>query len=113
MHEVGIMEEILTLATEHAARHDARRICRLTVRVGALSGVDADALRFAFDAVTPGTVAEGAEFRLEAVPVACFCPGCRCEFEPAELFYECPRCGRLTADVRRGRELELASLEVL
>lgn len=112
MHEVGLMKETLTVAFDHARRAGANRVHRLVVRVGALSGVEPEAFAFAFAALTPGTIAEGATLDLEALPVVCMCAGCACEFGPTDWVYECPQCGRPSADVRQGRELELAAVEV-
>jgi hydrogenase nickel incorporation protein HypA/HybF len=112
MHEVGLMQQTLEIALEHAAQHKAHGIIRMTLRVGALSGVVPEALSFAFDVLRRGTIAEGAELELETVPVLCFCAACEQEFAPPDLFYECPRCHQLSTQVRRGEELELASLEM-
>lgn len=112
MHEVGLMQRTLEIALEHAAQHNAQGICRLAMRVGALSGVVPEALSFAFDVLTRGTIAEGADLEMESVPVTCFCPACEQEFAPPDLFYECPRCHQLSTHVRQGQELELAYLEM-
>ncbi len=112
MHEVGLMQNALDLAIEAAARQRAGRIHRLTLRVGALAGVEPAALEFAFEVVVAGTVAEGARLVVESAVVTCFCQPCGREFEPACAVFECPRCGEVSRDVRRGYELELASLEV-
>ena len=84
----------------------------LTLRVGALAGVEPEALAFAFDVASAGTPAEGAEFEVVAVPVVCICRGCRCEFRPSDMVFRCPSCGELSRDVQQGQELELARLEV-
>lgn len=112
MHEVGLMQSTLALALERAAGEGAHRIHRLTMRVGALSGVVPEALEFAFDVLARGTIAEGAVLEMERVPIICYCPTCRLEFRADDLFCECPRCRHPSAEVRGGRELELASLEV-
>jgi hydrogenase nickel incorporation protein HypA/HybF len=112
MHEVALMQQTLEIAFEHAAQHRAQGICRLALRVGNLSGVVPDALSFAFDVLSRGTIAEGAKLEMESVPVICFCPACEQEFAPPDLFYECPRCHQLSTQVRRGQELELAYLEM-
>ena len=112
MHEIGLMQRTLDIALAHAARHGANRICRLTLRVGAMAAVAPEALSFAFDVAARGTIAERARLEIQMVPVTCFCQACGEEFSPPDLSYECPRCGRLSMDVRRGQELELAYLEV-
>ena len=112
MHEVGLMQRVIEIAQEQAARHGAARILRISLRVGAVAGVVPDALAFAFEVIAPGTAAAGAELVIEPVAVVCHCSGCGWDFEPPDLVYECPACGRLSSDVRHGRELEVDSLEV-
>ena len=112
MHEVSLMEQALELALEHAKLQRAERICAIQLRVGALSGAVPEALSFAFDAVTHGTIAQGAKLDIVHQPAACYCSNCRDEFEPEDLFFECPRCHRMSPQIVRGRDLELVSLEV-
>jgi len=112
MHEVGVMQSTLRIALERAAGEGAQRIHRLTMRVGPLSGVVPEALEFAFDVLARGTLAEGATLDVERVPMICSCPDCGLEFPSDDAFCECPRCHRFGVEVRCGRELELASLEV-
>jgi hydrogenase nickel incorporation protein HypA/HybF len=112
MHEVGVIQGALDLAIAEAGRQGAHHIHRITLRVGRLAGVEPEALAFAFEVVTAGTMAEGARLEIEAVPVVCHCPDCRDEFRPADFVFACPRCGGLSLEVRHGDELELATLEV-
>jgi hydrogenase nickel incorporation protein HypA/HybF len=112
MHEVGVMESALGIALKQAADEGAQHIHQLTMRVGPLSGVVAEALEFAFDVLSRGTIAEGATLTVERVPIACYCRTCRREFQADDLFCECPGCHVPSGEVRQGRELELASLEV-
>lgn len=112
MHEIGLMQTCLELACDRARLHGARRIDGMTLRVGDLSGAVPEALELAFEVVSPGTVAEGARFRIERVAVVCRCADCASDFRPTDVVFACPSCGHLCADVRQGRELELTHLEV-
>jgi len=112
MHELSIMDSALNLALEQARQAGAQRVHALRLRVGAVSGVVADSLRFAFDALAEGTLAEGAQLVIENVPARFWCPKCRNEFEPADFRPRCPACGQTSNELRAGRELELASLEI-
>ena len=112
MHEASLMQCALDMALEQARLHRATRIHRITLRIGRLAGVVPEALAFAFDVVTAGTIAEGARLEVEAVAIVCYCAGCREEFTPPDFVFACPRCGSLSADVRAGQELELARVEV-
>jgi hydrogenase nickel incorporation protein HypA/HybF len=112
MHEVGIIESALEVIRREAATHHATRVERVVMHVGAISGAEPEALRFAFEAVTPGTVAEGAELEIELVPARAHCATCADDFVIESGFiFECPRCRALSGDVRSGRELHLARLE--
>jgi hydrogenase nickel incorporation protein HypA/HybF len=112
MHEVSLMEQTLEIALQAAQKQGASRIHRLKMRIGEMSGVVPEALSFAFDVVTTGTIAQDATLEIETVPVLCYCCQCNLEFQPPELFYECPQCQQLTTEILCGREIELSSLEV-
>jgi hydrogenase nickel incorporation protein HypA/HybF len=113
MHEVGIMESAMAAVLEQARAHGARKVHRVVLRVGALSGVEPEALRFAFEIVARDTAAEGAELVIDTVPALARCPDCELEFEASAGFiFACPRCSRLSGDLRRGRELELSQIEM-
>jgi hydrogenase nickel incorporation protein HypA/HybF len=112
MHEVAIMTEALRMAQEAATAAGAARITKVRLRIGALSGVVPEAMRFAFDVVAHDTPAAGATLEIELVPGACWCATCQAEFECADFFNECPRCHNPGGDLRRGRELEIAAVEL-
>ncbi len=113
MHEVGIMESAIDAVLHQARVHQAQRVHRIVLRIGTLAGVEPDALRFAFDVVTHGTVAAGAELAIESVPARARCAACAADFTITTGFIAtCPRCGQLSGDLRSGRELELARIEM-
>ena len=112
MHELSIMQNALSQVLEEARRAGASRVHEIRLRIGALSGVVPDALQFAFEALADGTLAEGATLAIENVPARFWCATCRREFESARMFADCPDCGDPSAELRAGREMELASLEI-
>ena len=113
MHELGMMESALALVQRYATEQHARRVERVVLRIGTLSGVDPESLRFAFDVVSRGTTAEGAAFEIESVPAAVFCRSCQKEFagENRGFIFQCPTCGDFCGEIRTGREIELGRLE--
>ena len=112
MHEVSLMEQTLEIALENARQQGANKINRLKMRIGEMSGVVPEALEFAFDVVTEGTIAAGAILEIEPVPVVAYCPNCQQEFHPPDLFYQCPNCQQLSSKIISGQEIELTSLEL-
>ena len=112
MHEVAIMTEAIRMAEEAARSAGAARILKLRLRLGSLSGVVEDSLYFAFDVVSHDTLVAGAVLEIERVSAACWCAGCNLEFECADFLNECPRCHSPSGELRRGRELEIAAVEL-
>ncbi|HVA49960.1 MAG TPA: hydrogenase maturation nickel metallochaperone HypA [Pirellulales bacterium] len=113
MHELSIAQCLVDAACEAAEREDARRVTRLVARIGVLSGVVKEALRFSFDLAAEGTACEGAALEIEDVPVSVLCPRCDAPRELPDCWhFVCPACGTPTPDVVTGRELELVSVEI-
>jgi hydrogenase nickel incorporation protein HypA/HybF len=106
------MDSALNLALESAQNERANRIVAIRLKIGALSGVVPDALRFAFDTLTLGTLAEGAELAIDDVPARFWCAACAQEFEAEDLLSDCPKCHQPSGELRAGREMELASVEI-
>jgi hydrogenase nickel incorporation protein HypA/HybF len=112
VHELSIMDSALSLALDQARKAGANRVLLIRLRIGALSGVVPEALEFAFEMLTPDTMAAGAQLAIEHVPARFWCGTCNREFQSDSMLAECPACQRPSADLRAGRELELESLEI-
>ena len=112
MHEVAIMTEAVRLAIESAQTAGAKRVTALKLRIGVLSGVVPEALQFAWEVARRDTLLADARLEIESVAASCWCATCQAEFVAAEFLSECPRCHDLSGDLRRGRELEIAAVEL-
>jgi len=109
VHELGITQEVVALAEEHAC---GRRVRRVLLEIGKRSAVLPGAVRFCFDLCAEGTVAEGAALEIVETPGRARCRACGREVELDRPFGRCP-CGGtdlewLSGDELRVRELELA-----
>ena len=114
MHELSIARQIVEIASQHATRAGTARIARITLRIGRLSCVHQDALRFCFDLVAEGTPAEGAALDVIDVPVAIFCSTCGQTVELPDIQrFRCPVCGAPSNDIRQGQELDIDTIELL
>ncbi len=112
MHEVGIMQNAIHMAENQARESNATRVHALRLKVGAMSGVVPDALEFAFETVSQGTMVEGAKLEIEHVEPAAWCAHCDAEFTCADYDLTCPRCQAFSTELRRGTEMQLSSIEV-
>jgi len=112
MHELSLMVAVRDQALAAARADGASRITAITLRVGALAGVEVDALRVAGPLVLAGTIAAGAVLRIEWEAASCFCAHCQAAFAVRQGCCQCPHCGSISAQLLRGRALQLVSLEV-
>lgn len=112
MHELSLTQNIVELAIEHAQRARAVAIRSITVEVGALSGVLADALEFAFDVCSKGTMAAGARLEIRHIAARGQCLACREMTELENLTHICPRCGSLALQVLQGQEMTFIEMEI-
>jgi hydrogenase nickel incorporation protein HypA/HybF len=107
VHELSIAHAIVDTVADASS---GCAVAEIRVRIGALSGVVADALRFAFDVAADGTSCAGARLVIDEVPVRVWCASCR---DTADLVpplrFRCPRCDEPSDDVRAGRELDIVS----
>jgi hydrogenase nickel incorporation protein HypA/HybF len=107
MHELALTHSIVEIVLERAQIEGLRTVTRVVLEVGAAAGVDAEALRFCFDAVTHDTPAQGALLDIEAIPLRAMCRECGDEFQPESLIADCPRCHGYAPRVVAGQELRV------
>lgn len=113
MHEISLCESVRSLLEEQAAEKHFSRVKRIWLEIGALSCVEPEALRFGFDVVMRGSLAEGAELDIAAPPATAFCPNCNRDVPVKHRFDLCPICGAAEMAVTGGEELRIKKLEVV
>jgi hydrogenase nickel incorporation protein HypA/HybF len=108
MHELSIAQSVVDAVCEKAA---GRAVRSVRMRVGALTAVVPEAMRFCFDLAVEGTVAEGARLDIEHRPGIARCRSCGADVQLTDLILLCP-CGSADLEVTAGRELQIVSMEV-
>jgi len=108
MHELSITQNIVAIVDEAA---NGRRVLRVTLEVGELSGVVSDAIAFCFDIVAAGTALEGASLDIREIEGRARCESCGSEFATSTLFATCP-CGSHRLKLVQGEELNVKSMEL-
>lgn len=66
MHEMGIASSILEAVRKELLRYPGHRAAKVGVRIGEFAGVDAESLRFCFDAIVKGSPFAPLELSIEA-----------------------------------------------
>jgi hydrogenase nickel incorporation protein HypA/HybF len=112
VHELAVAQSLLEIVEQEARPYGGARVTRIQLRIGRLSAVVPDALRFAFDAITRGGAVEGASLEIEEVPLMIRCHQCDETVMAEDPFMICPRCEGLDVEMVSGRELEIRSMEI-
>ena len=112
MHEIGIANAILETVEAECAKNGGGQPCRVGVRIGEMSSVNPDALRFAFEIATRGTPRANLKLEIEICPLRYRCLECGATFAVSDFVVECPQCRSAKTECAGGDELQLAYLEV-
>lgn len=112
MHEMALSQGIVDVIREQADAQGFDRVKIVRLVIGSLSHVEPAAIEFCFDAVSRGTVAEGAVVEIERPPGQAFCMPCGTTVPIAERHDPCPLCGGHEMVLVGGEELRVKELEV-
>lgn len=117
MHELGIMEDILTIVLRHAAANNISRVISITLEVGIMSDLVEEMMQTYFRYVCEGTIADGAFLKIERVPAVLTCLECDLVFnvEKDQLREPiiCPHCGSAQYHVLSGRNYFIKDMEAV
>jgi hydrogenase nickel incorporation protein HypA/HybF len=112
MHEMSLAEGVLQLIEDAARAQEFSKVTTVWLEIGQLSGVEVEAMKFCFDAVTRDSIAEGAALEIVATPGTGWCMQCSQTVPMQEVFGECPQCGSHQMQVTGGTEMRVKELEV-
>ncbi|MFH1076776.1 MAG: hydrogenase maturation nickel metallochaperone HypA [Pseudomonadota bacterium] len=115
MHESSIAINILDIAEQECGKHGCTVVDSVCVRIGNASGIMAESLNFVYDIIKDGYLtAKNSRLLIEIVPLAGTCKDCKQEFEAHDTLYvfNCPLCGSASFEITRGREMEIAEMEI-
>ena len=113
MHEMALCENILRVLEEQAAAQHYASVKTVWLEIGPLAGIELEALRFSFDAVASGTLADQAELVIVETQGEAWCESCAETVPIRQRFDACPRCGGYALQVTGGEELRIKELEVI
>ena len=107
MHEVSLMKNMLETVERAACAEGEGPVKVIHLRIGEMSGVNIDALSFAFDVLKKGTVAEGGRLEFEQVPLEARCRSCGALFHPDGFVFLCGECSSVNLEITSGREMQV------
>lgn len=112
MHEISIAGAIVDAVLDAAKKNNAKKVNEIFIEIGELTALNPDQLKFIFQTITKGTVADGARYDIQVIRPLIKCK--KCSYNGAIEFIEklhfflpvikCPECGDIDVDIVAGRE---------
>jgi len=112
MHEYSIVQNLLDQCEENAVANGAKKVTKVVVKIGVMSGVESQLLRTAFDTFKEETMCEEAEFIINIQPVIICCNECDRESVLDKNEFCCPHCSSTSVTVIDGEDMYLMQLEL-
>lgn len=112
MHEFSVVQSLLDLIEENVRLYNGKKVSKVVVKIGKMSGIEPHLLELAFNTFKEGTVAEGCEFVMEIQDIICKCKSCDDTFKVENYEFICPYCNSIDIDVVDGIDMILKSLEI-
>jgi len=109
VHEFSIAEALAAQVLRHAPA--SGRVSEVEILVGALRGLEPEAMKMCWEAVTHDTPLAGSVLRIDLRPWTLTCPACGRAWESPVPFAECS-CGEASPRPTAGDELDLVSMTV-
>ncbi len=112
MHEMSLAESVLQIIEDTARVQPFKHVRSVVLEIGVLSAVEPEAMIFCFDAVTRGSIAEGARLEIVEVPGSGWCMECGKIVNLAERYGLCPVCGDARVEITSGNEMRVRDMQV-
>ncbi|TNF52736.1 hydrogenase maturation nickel metallochaperone HypA [bacterium] len=114
MHEVSIATGLIGELVRIAGENRARKVITVNIKIGKMSGIVTDSLKFAFDALkTEQPLLSDTEINIQEVPLRYECRDCRVSFRTEELNFPCcPECKSYRLTLLTGEEMNIENMEI-
>ena len=113
MHEMGIAMQIVEIAAASIPKGmENVKVDKVNLKVGKLSAIVPESLKFCFEIVAKDTPISGAKLIIEEVPVVARCNECSAEWTITGPVFTCIKCNSGSIQILSGRELDIVSIEI-
>lgn len=113
MHELSLAMSMRDLIEEKQQSEQFTQVTRVVIEIGALSHVEAEAMKFCFSSAMRGSAAEDAQLELVTLSATAKCPNCQNINEIKHLYDPCENCGSFGLDILQGDQVRLKQIEVV
>jgi len=122
VHEFSITSQIVQNVLAEAEKRGAKKVTEVNLSIGKLTFLGLDQVRFAYEVITKGTIAEGSKLIIEEQEGFVKCSNCGYQggfkYEDDPLYHvpvptlKCPKCSS-TVSIATGKECTIRNIKML
>lgn len=112
MHELSIVNDLIALASKELEKQNRKKVTRLEIKIGRLSGVESHYISSCFEVFKEGTCCEDAQLIIKMQNIIIKCKECGAQSELNENEFFCPVCKSDNVEVIDGEDMYLMRLEI-
>lgn len=110
MHEMSIMMSIIEIADKEVIKSNSKYVEKIELDIGALSGVEIEALEFAWEVSKKDTIMENAQMIINHIEGKSKCTNCNHIFDSTSYIDSCPKCDEIITEIIQGKELKVRKI---
>lgn len=112
MHELSIAKSIIQIIEKSFKSDFNKKITKVHLNIGRLSGIETDALAFGFSIIRKDTLLADAELEINLIDGVAKCKKCGTTFELNSYGMPCPTCEEYSLDIIQGKEMKVTQISV-
>ncbi|MDR0408521.1 MAG: hydrogenase maturation nickel metallochaperone HypA [Campylobacteraceae bacterium] len=112
MHELSVVNSLIELCEKNAKTNSAKKIVKVEVKIGKLSGIEPHFLKLTFDTFKEKTICDGSELIINIQEVMIKCRSCKVESKVSNNEFICKHCNSNDIEVTDGEDMLLMRLEM-
>lgn len=115
MHELSYVQEIYTIASKYAIGAHAKKVCKVSIAVSVLSGIEADSCKFYWEKMTHTPLFEQSVLSVKKLPVHITCLSCKKTFivhSYSDILIRCRFCKSIKTVVTEQTSVIVHSITV-
>ncbi|HAL44981.1 MAG: hypothetical protein A2Y12_06655 [Planctomycetes bacterium GWF2_42_9] len=109
MHEAMVAENILEAILAQVPKKKGT-VVRIVISCGVINALNDEAMKFAFDSISQGTICQNAKLKIKHIPLKASCNHCHKKFNFDLYDPQCPKCGK--SDIKLGADAPLLLKEI-
>ncbi|MBI4790303.1 MAG: hydrogenase maturation nickel metallochaperone HypA [Chloroflexi bacterium] len=112
MHELGIAQQMLKIALDHAGANKTEQITAFNIEMSDMADENPESLTLCLENLARNTIAQDARVNIARVPARMSCLDCGNEYDSATSPGACPHCHSTLIRPLEGDEFRLISIDV-